>query len=55
MIGTPNGGDSVADETIIANTFNPLLYFNNSVLCTPALLDLKTDANYVHVTEKSQY
>jgi len=43
MIGTPNGGSPLADNTILANLW---LKFSppNSFFCTPALFDLATGA-----------
>jgi pimeloyl-ACP methyl ester carboxylesterase len=50
MIGTPNGGSPLADFTVNANIFNPLLYYTPS-FCTPALYDLVTDAPDTRVRE----
>jgi pimeloyl-ACP methyl ester carboxylesterase len=38
MIGTPNAGGPLADFTVSSNIYNPLLYYPNRILCTPALL-----------------
>jgi pimeloyl-ACP methyl ester carboxylesterase len=51
MIGTPNGGDPLADDTIRFNAFNPYFYFFPSFFCTPALFDLETFADDTHVRE----
>ena len=51
MIGTPNGGDPLADLTVYYNSFNPFFYFVPSFFCTPALFDLETVAADTHVRE----
>jgi triacylglycerol lipase len=50
MIGTPNAGDPLADETIrLHPELSPTQH--NSLYCTPALFDLKTDAPATRVSE----
>jgi triacylglycerol esterase/lipase EstA (alpha/beta hydrolase family) len=52
MIGTPNAGDPLADETIrLHPELNP--HQHNSQYCTPALFDLKTDAPDTKVGENT--
>jgi len=53
MIGTPNGGDPLADLTVSSNVFNPWFYFLQSYFCTPALYDLETTAEDTKVRENT--
>jgi pimeloyl-ACP methyl ester carboxylesterase len=44
MIGTPNGGDPLADSIVLFNGVNIPNPFLKSFFCTPALFDLETFA-----------
>jgi pimeloyl-ACP methyl ester carboxylesterase len=50
MIGTPNGGDPLADLAA-SNLLNPFFYPLKSSFCTPALYDLETGADDTKVGE----
>jgi pimeloyl-ACP methyl ester carboxylesterase len=53
MIGTPNGGDSLADLVVQSNINNPWFYYLTSYFCTPALYDLETSAKDTQVAENT--